>query len=375
MFQKFKQGVLTILYLVLLGRFLFWMGDPTAIALPADTPGSLPLYAGWRPFIDNLYLVAGVLNWPVSFLVSIVNQLIPATQTNWFPVIEAQVLGGQLQHFIVSGGLPWPEPIVQWFNATDFSSLLPGYCEWVNFLTMAALAIISPIFDRVFEFLKNFIWNLLIEFSFTKKKQKVYQQALEKRASDLMQLNVEYRNLAQQTSKLKDSVITDDLTKVFNKRFFIEKIREEFEKARETKAVLTVIMMDIDHFKKLNDTYGHLMGDKVLQRVAAVAKQATPSNCFCCRFGGEEFSVILPAKDLQSALQVAEYIKTEVASLTFDDDPKLRVTISQGISTVDFKSPLAGKLAKFDAMVKMADDELYRAKLEGRNRYCYTQIE
>jgi diguanylate cyclase (GGDEF)-like protein len=168
---------------------------------------------------------------------------------------------------------------------------------------------------------------------------------------------------------LAHSVITDELTKVYNKRFFLSKIEHEFKTAREKKALLAISMVDIDHFKKLNDTYGHLLGDKVLQAVAQVAKRGTPGDCFCCRFGGEEFAIIMPAKKLEDVVQVVSTIHRNLPLLRFEEDPDLRTAASFGVCIVDFKNPAAQELKSFEEFIKLADDELYRAKLNGRNRY------
>jgi len=204
--------------------------------------------------------------------------------------------------------------------------------------------------------------------SFTKRKEATYKTALSKRAADLMKLNVEYKTLSNENSQLAVSVVTDELTKVYNKRFFIEKMTYEFKVAKEKKKILAICMLDIDHFKKLNDTYGHIFGDKVLQAVALVAKNNTPKDCFCCRFGGEEFAIIMPEKRLEEAKQIVTEIHRSLPLLRFEDDVTLRTSASFGLCYVNFANPEAQELESFSALLKFSDDELYRAKLNGRNR-------
>ena len=204
--------------------------------------------------------------------------------------------------------------------------------------------------------------------SFTKKKQEVYQEELQKRAHDLVKLNVDYKNLSKQASQLKNTVVTDDLTKVYNKRFFIECIKTEFQRSKTRRTPLALVMMDIDHFKKLNDTYGHVMGDIVLKEVAKTVKDLTPKDCFTCRFGGEEFSCVMPGFTTEAANEFAEKVRVGIQALRFKEDPNLEVTVSQGLCRSDFVKNEAQAIQEFSDFIKLADDELYRSKLNGRNQ-------
>ncbi len=366
MYQKIKQTIVTVLVFLLLIRFGLLIADP--LPLEGNADNALAIYKDWRDFINWIYLSTEMIEWPLTQAFNVLGMLWAPINSDNFPLTPSI----QLMGWTVS--LPWPASVKPWIQGGGIGNLFAGIFDWKSLMMVPILALIANYLDNIVDFFRNIVWNLLIEFSFTKKKQALYQEALEKRAMDLMKLNADYRNLTKEATNLKDKVITDELTEVYNKRFFIEKVRDEFEKAKKSQRQLAIIMLDIDHFKKLNDTYGHLMGDKVLKAVAQVAKNATPANCFCCRFGGEEFSIILPAKDASLSQQVAEKIKKEVEYLQFNEDPSLRVTISQGVCQVDFQAKDAKGLSQFDKMIKLADDELYRAKLEGRNRICTQQI-
>jgi diguanylate cyclase (GGDEF)-like protein len=113
----------------------------------------------------------------------------------------------------------------------------------------------------------------------------------------------------------------------------------------------------------------------VLKQVSAIAKKATPNHCYCCRFGGEEFSIILPGKTYEEAMLVAEAVKNNVPRLQFEENPDVRVTISQGLIMSNFQSPEAQALEKFDAFIKLADDNLYRSKLDGRDRITGSKLD
>ncbi len=364
MYQKVKHFVFTLIYILLWGRFFAAIWDPLSGGLAASD--GLPIYESWRGALNWLYYLSEFLMLPVSLAYRAVDSLIP--DSNWFPGIYSANISEQLN------ALAAMQPSVQQalqpaLQNPVFQQTMVGYVDFLVIFAVLFFSLINPLVDHVYDFLKNLIWNLLIEFSFTKKKEAKYQEALEKRAADLMKLNVEYKNLSKEASALSTAVITDELTKVYNKRFFINKITTEFNTAKDKKGVLAIAMVDIDHFKKLNDNYGHLLGDKVLQAVAHVAKRGTPGGCFCCRFGGEEFSIIMPNKKPEEVLEIVGTIHRNLPLLRFEEDPNLRTAASFGVAIVDFKNPQAQELKSFEEFIKMADDELYRAKLNGRNRY------
>ena len=359
MYQKLKTFLWTVIYLFLWVRFFVAIFDPVAGGLGADQ--GLSFYAAWRPVFDWLYAISGYLMWPVYQLYNLVDATIP--DNPWFPGVYSSWLLDLLNTTLAS------QPNVQQaFQSPFIKQGMVGYFDWLTILAVFFYRILSPVLDGIYDFLKNIIWNLMIEFSFTKKKEGKYQEALEKKASDLMKLNVQYRNLSKEVSALAHSVITDELTKVYNKRFFINKITECFQKAKQKKTLLSIAMLDIDHFKKLNDNYGHLLGDKVLQAVAQVAKRSTPGDCFCCRFGGEEFSIIMPGKNKEQAMEIVSAIHRNLPLLRFEEDPNLRTSASFGMCVADFRLESAQALGSFEDFIKLADDELYKAKLNGRNR-------
>jgi diguanylate cyclase (GGDEF)-like protein len=162
---------------------------------------------------------------------------------------------------------------------------------------------------------------------------------------------------------------------VYNKRFFVQKMTEEIDKAIKSRGLLALVMMDIDHFKKFNDTYGHLLGDKVLIKVAEAAKSHTPRGSYCCRYGGEEFGVIMPAKTFEEAQFICDAIRNAVPEVRLEEDPNIRVHISQGLVILDYSNPATTAVSKYLDVVKLADDELYRAKEEGRNRLCTKRLD
>ena len=172
---------------------------------------------------------------------------------------------------------------------------------------------------------------------------------------------------ARLTNELKDQSTTDELTGVNNYRFFSERLAEEQRRARRYDQPLSLIMVDIDWFKNTNDTYGHQAGNLVLKGIARVIRSIVRDTDLVCRYGGEEFIVILPQTLASDAHEIGERIRTEVERTDFSDEgllPSLRVTVSIGISTYPDNGGTAENL------VEMVDKALYRAKGQGKNVVC-----
>ncbi len=165
---------------------------------------------------------------------------------------------------------------------------------------------------------------------------------------------------AYYVERVRQLAYIDGLTGIFNRRYFEMRIAEEMERARRYSTSLAVIMLDIDHFKRLNDEFGHLLGDEVLRQVSSVFSQQLRKIDVVCRYGGEEFAVLLPQTSTEQAFSVAEKLRREVAGYRFPGVPR-PVTISAGAAA----HPLHG--ATRDEVVKAADAALYTAKQAGRN--------
>ncbi len=154
----------------------------------------------------------------------------------------------------------------------------------------------------------------------------------------------------------------DGLTQIYNKRYFIETLEREIGRSQRYRRDLSLMMFDIDHFKRINDTFGHLAGDYVLKQLAAVIKSRIRREDVLARYGGEEFAIILPEIDGHNAEQFAEKIRrlTEKAVFKFED-AEMPVTISIGVVS------LPSGLEEPSELIKLADQKLYQAKDNGRN--------
>jgi len=150
---------------------------------------------------------------------------------------------------------------------------------------------------------------------------------------------------------------TDALTQVYNKDFFHNYLSEFMDLNREG----VIIFFDIDHFKKINDTYGHLIGDEVLKRLTSIIKTHLREEDILARWGGEEFVILLHNSDLTKAVLKANQLRQIVANSPFPSDIKL--TISMGVEEIEHNE-------KMEEVLKKADELLYQAKNSGRNRVC-----
>ncbi|NTV50451.1 MAG: GGDEF domain-containing protein [Geobacteraceae bacterium] len=169
--------------------------------------------------------------------------------------------------------------------------------------------------------------------------------------------------LATYEQKLVEMNTKDVLTGIYNRRFLESRLQEEFERHRRHSHPLSLIMIDIDFFKKVNDNYGHQCGDAVLQAVAGKTSSVIRKTDFVARYGGEEFCCLLPETSVTAAEIVAENIRTHIEQIeNIFEGNTIKVTISLGISgLMDKDSP--------ETLLKRADDALYQAKHSGRNRF------
>jgi diguanylate cyclase (GGDEF)-like protein len=164
--------------------------------------------------------------------------------------------------------------------------------------------------------------------------------------------------------RLLESAINDPLTGVHNRAFFDQKLVNEFEYAVRHKDTLGLILFDLDYFKEVNDTYGHLAGDAVLEQFGELVREAVREEDFVARYGGEEFAMIGRGLSTQAAFRAAERLRTLVADAQFEHDGvEIQVTISAGVvSYPEFDAEIASD------MIQAADQALYRSKDKGRNR-------
>jgi diguanylate cyclase (GGDEF)-like protein len=171
------------------------------------------------------------------------------------------------------------------------------------------------------------------------------------------------KTLREKNKELHELSITDSLTGLYNRKHLMETLDNEVARSKRHKHDFAVLVIDIDHFKEYNDTYGHLAGDEVLSRLASVFKKSVRSCDYVARYGGEEFILLLPEIGPEDGVKTAERIQKKVAKGNFSGDGEpIKVTVSVGVASYprDGDDP--------QAIIRQADDALYQAKESGRNR-------
>ncbi|HVZ87936.1 MAG TPA: GGDEF domain-containing protein [Polyangia bacterium] len=166
--------------------------------------------------------------------------------------------------------------------------------------------------------------------------------------------------------QMSESALRDGLTHAFNKRYFSDRIETEFQSAVRHETPLSLIFLDIDHFKKINDIYGHPAGDQVLTQLSTLVMSLLSDDEMFARYGGEEFAILARGLELADAAALSERLRIAVEGQTFSDgDRTIPVTVSVGVA----RAPAAGMASAAD-LVARADETMYAAKRGGRNRVC-----
>jgi two-component system cell cycle response regulator len=200
----------------------------------------------------------------------------------------------------------------------------------------------------------------------------IQQQALKEgdkvRLGATTMLKFTYQDKLDETfqQQMYDAAARDGLTKAYNKKFFIDRFETEFAYARRHRSLLSLVMFDVDHFKKVNDNFGHLAGDAVLVTLSRIAMSMIRTEDIFARYGGEEFAVICRGTPLLNAGIVGERLRTAVEQATFDyQSRRLPVTISVGVAALP-----ECNVGTTQELIAEADEALYEAKRSGRNRVC-----
>ncbi len=195
-------------------------------------------------------------------------------------------------------------------------------------------------------------------------------RSLEARNRELSQLRL---TLETANQRLRRLVTVDALTGVSNRRHFDRELERELRRSRRDERPLSLVFLDLDEFKKFNDTYGHARGDDVLRSVARTLNETfRRAGDFVARYGGEEFAIVLPGLDARRAALYAERLRRRIwqEAIPFDAAAKGRVTISAGVATVNPPT-----VATADELLRAADQALYRAKCLGRNQIASAPVE
>ena len=280
---------------------------------------------------------------------------------------------------LVGGNNQWSAP--QRNNNAQFVNLMPGdYQLQVKAISGQGLTSSQP---ATFNFRINppfwlswwFILITLCLVAFVLRS--IVKYRLSALASDKYRLELEVSQrtseLTEKNDELKRLVSIDYLTKLNNRRHLIECLDQEIKRLTRNPqhSTLAFIILDVDHFKKTNDTFGHTAGDRVLKEIASRIKQCTRTTDVAARYGGEEFAVILPFTDKIGAALCSDKMRLCIADseFTITNQQKISLTISIGISIMD-NDKISTDRSASDQIIRQADAALYRAKEQGRNKVC-----
>ena len=178
-------------------------------------------------------------------------------------------------------------------------------------------------------------------------------------------------SIRSKQAELTKQAATDPLTQLYNHRYFLVEATHLVEKAQQTNDQLAVMMLDIDHFKAINDQHGHKAGDLVLIEVASIFQKLSREQDLIARFGGEKFVILLPSANSQAAKECAERIRQGIAehNIKLDESTKIKITTSIGVAEMSIASQ-----ESIESTLNRADKALYQAKTQGRNRVCLAEF-
>jgi diguanylate cyclase (GGDEF)-like protein len=213
-------------------------------------------------------------------------------------------------------------------------------------------------------------------------------QQVKQKETELTDINKELRQeielrktteeaLRRSEELYRQLAITDPLTGIFNRRHFYQLSESELQRTYRYGRPLAVLMMDIDYFKRVNDSYGHAIGDQVLQALASLVVEILRAIDIFARYGGEEFIVLLPETDLKAVRPIAERLRRKIAEMRVPiESDHINITISVGASAFDPSGRLfpASQTATLDQLIDLADKALYEAKKAGRNRVYISRV-
>ena len=178
----------------------------------------------------------------------------------------------------------------------------------------------------------------------------------------------EIEELRREVTTLSTQVRTDFLTGLFNKQHLLFSLEQEIERTTRTRMPTTLILIDGDHFKSINDNHGHVVGDKVIAHLSKLIQDTVRKIDIPCRYGGEEFAIVLPGTATLVGVQVAERIRNYIAKspLNISSNASIEITVSIGVGTLYPDSKWSP-----EEFITIVDQQLYQAKEQGRDRVCY----
>jgi diguanylate cyclase (GGDEF)-like protein len=205
-------------------------------------------------------------------------------------------------------------------------------------------------------------WPSLLAFIFFTSILSVVSTFISHR--DMMQIDIQMQLLTKREAQMRELSVRDPLTGLYNRRFLEETVDQRILLAQQEHTPLSLIIADVDHFKRYNDLYGHVEGDTMLRLIGAALRSRIRSSDMVCRFGGEEFVIVLPGASLDVAQQRADFIRGEVKQIQEENRDQIPSTVTISIGVACYPQHGQDRIA----LLRAADEAMYRAKDNGRDR-------
>jgi diguanylate cyclase (GGDEF)-like protein len=322
-------------------------------------------------FIGVITDLAGIFAFPILLLYKFAAFLIPEISNPYFPVAKVILF----EHFVDSFFKQVPILRFLDFRPHLYSQVIPGSFHWLFLLALPFWDAVQKIWDYIDSVLSHYFKT--VEKEEEKKKlslsflmpQKPQKQAYKLKGPPNELVDV-VRDLRSELDTVKRRVHTDPLTGLYNRAYLNAKLEKKIEEASQYEGHLGLILLDIDNFKKLNDQYGHVIGDKalvlvsqLLLEVCQIAQKPIP-----CRYGGEEMVIMYPDEFSGTVVDFAEQICKKVNQLKIPEHPEITLSVSIGVFTVVFNASNSSYLLTPSKMIEESDKQMYKAKQSGKNR-------
>ncbi len=359
-------------YQYLWPRAIIWQSAALPIAIGAVLCSSTLFASSFLGLRQRMPRVDRVIRWSIPFIALMMLGAFTAWQRQVTELLNLGLVGFSLIVTAAAVVSAWRGYRPAWYFLLAWGSLIAGGVA----LPLSSFGLLprSTITEYGLQF-GSALEMLLLSFSLAYRIHllRIEKLEVERVARETLEQRVEERTralaqsaaeLADANARLEDSSRRDGLTGVYNRRHLEETLRLQWQRAAEHADSLAVLMIDIDHFKKVNDSHGHGAGDDCLRQVATLLQQQCEPSAVVARYGGEEFMVVLPGRDGKWATSIAETLRNAIATALIDTEAgPIHVTVSIGVAATQPPANIAAAELR-----RAADGALYAAKRGGRNR-------
>lgn len=293
-----------------------------------------------------------------------INTMVPVSELNGHLILDFEEFA-MPEWWVLSSGIPRELTYPEFSNVVHVGIDIPFPAPYGDHdLELKSMRLIGLYFSKDGWYLAVLgIWGVML-FVIAIRRELYLRRKAQVSTQNLVKEKVKSEHLKQVSEKYKELAILDTLTGVFNRRGIYQFYEHTFDENPDEKG--SIIMLDIDHFKNINDTYGHDVGDNVIQAIGKILRNCVRDEDSVGRWGGEEFIILCINTKLDGATNLVEKIRTEVEAHVFDDIPDSTITVSLGVGLIQQEKG-------FDENVRYTDIAMYKAKQSGRN--CWVTVD